>query len=191
MTYKFRIWKGAFLLVILNYVCSSCNYNAEETINKTSTLLPNGKHLVVEKINKETTSVGVFTHHNYGTSHSFTYTFSINPGNINWDGGSGEPKNILFCKDTTYIRYLKEKSIKVEYTDSIDDTITYNYHDEIQEVFQKHRDERYFFNLFGDAYWVEISSQNYSSVHKSCDEYPIPNDNELSLIPIANDQVNK
>lgn len=181
MTYKFIIRQGASFVIILNCLFSSCNYNTEEMIDKTSILLPNGKHLVVEKTNKETTAVGVFTNHNYGMSHSFTYKISINPGDINWDGGSGEPKYITFCKDTTYIRYLQEKSIETEYTDSIDHTTKHNHHFEIREVFQKYIDDRYFFKLLGDDYWVEISSEDYFFVKKSGDEYYIPNDNEILL----------
>ena len=186
MTNIAGIQKWIIFVIILNFLFISCNYNAEEIIDKTSKILPNKKHLVVEKINKETTAVGIFTNHNYGTSHSFTYTFSVNPGDINWDGGSSEPKSILFCKDTTYVRYLKEKSIKVKYTDSIDGVIKDKHHFEIHEVFQKHIDERYFFKLLGNDYWAEISSENYSSIQKSCDEYLIPNDNELTLEPVVN-----
>lgn len=181
MTYKFCLKKGTYLIVLLNCLVISCNYNTEEILDKTSKILPNGKHIVVEKSTKETTSRGVFTNHNYGTSHRYSYTFLMPKEDINWNGGSGEPKNILFCKDTIYVRYLKEKSIRTKYIDSTDNTTKYNYHSEIHEAFQKHIDERYFFKLFGDDFWVDITSENYSSVKKSCDDYHIPNDNELAL----------
>jgi hypothetical protein len=150
-------------------------------------MLPNGKHLVVEKITKETTSRGIITNHNYGTSHSFKYKLLLSKEDINWNSGSGEPKNILFCKDTIYIRYLKEKSIRTEYIDSVDNTTKYNYHSEIHEVFQKHIDKRYFFKLLGTDFWVDITSENYSSLKKSCDDYLIPNENELTLKSNVND----
>ncbi|MEI6866142.1 hypothetical protein [Flavicella sp.] len=73
------------------------------------------------------------------------------------------------------------------YIDSIDNTTKYNYHSEIQEVFQKHIDERYFFKLFGNDFWVDIPSENYSFLKKSCEDYDIPSDNELSLKFNVND----
>lgn len=69
-------------------------------MTKTSKILPNGKHIIVEKNTKEMTSRDIFTNHNYGTSHQFTYKFLLTEDNISWDGGSAEPKNIIFYKDT-------------------------------------------------------------------------------------------
>lgn len=181
MTYRFSFKKGTYFLILLNCLFSSCNYNTKENTDLTSKVLPNGKHIIIEKITKETTSHGIFSKHNYGTSHSFKYKFSISQEKIDWYGGSGEPKNILFCNDTIYIRYLKEKNITTNYIDSLNNTTKYNYHSEIQEIFQKHIDKRYFFKLFGNDFWVDIASDDYYYLKKSCDDYPIPNDNELSL----------
>lgn len=174
------IVKILFLLSAI--LLSGCNSKVKETINKEVKLLPNGKRLTVEKKNKETTHIGIFSKHNYGTSHSFTYKISVNPGNINWDGGTGEPKHLLFCKDDIYIKFLKEESVKVEYTDSIDYQVKDRYDYEIKEAFQKHIDERYFFNLFGDDYWIDVSEEEYTSKNKYCEDYSIPNDDELKLI---------
>lgn len=173
--------KSIYLFILLSYLLSSCKYDSEETIDKTNSTLPNGTHIIVEKVNKKTTSRGLITNHKYGVSYSFTYKFLVHQGNISWDGGSAEPKNILFCKDTTYIRYLKKKRIKTEYFDTTDSTTQYNYHTEIHEYFEKHIDKRYFFQLLGDAYWIEITPTHYSSIKDICDEYDIPNDNELSI----------
>lgn len=123
---------------------------------------------------------GIITKHTYGISHSLTYNFELDKDNVTWNGGSAEPKEILFCKDTTYLRYLKEKEIKVAHIDSIGRTVDYQYHLELVEVFQKHIDERYFFKLLGDGHWVEIPSKNYPNGQKGCRAFDIPNDNELS-----------
>jgi len=179
MTYKIK----TLLLALFYCLLISCNQKTEEIINLTSKILPNQKHLVVEKTNRKTKFLGIFSNHNYGTSYRFSYKLSLNPGDINWNGGSGEPKYLLFCKDTTYIRYLKKKSIKTAYTDPENDSIKYNYHYEIQEVFQKHIDKRYFFQLFGDDYWVDMPAENYTSLNTLCNEYSVPNDNELLLKP--------
>lgn len=177
--------KSFFILLVAISAIYSCTTKTEKRIDKTNKLLPNGKYLMVEKINIDKTSIGVFTKNNYGTRHSFGYKFSVNKGNVNWNGGSSEPKHIIFCKDSTFIHSLKEKRIKVEYTDPVDNTVKYNHHYEIQDLFEKHMDERYFFKLFGNEYWVEISPDNYILKKESCEEYPIPNDNELSLPSIS------
>lgn len=181
-------------IILLFSLLTSCNSETEEIIDKTNKTFSNGITMTVEKVNKETTSRGIFTNHNYGTSHSYTYSFSIKEGKINWDRGSGEPKHIIFHQDTTYISYLKNKVIKTKYTDSITNTTQYNHHSEIRAVFQQHIDKRYFFKLFGDDYWNDITPEHYNSVKKLSEEFSIPNDNELTLLPapyelIKNDSI--
>ncbi|WP_158851135.1 hypothetical protein [Algibacter sp. L1A34] len=187
MTNTFRITITTLLLIAFNCLVTSCDYQEEETIDKTSIILPNGKHIVVEKTNTESTAIGVFSNHNYGTTHRFTYKFSIDQDRIDWDGGSGEPKNITFCKDTTYIRYLKEKTITTNYTDSLTQETERHQRNEIQEFFQKHIDKRYFFKLLGSDYWVDIPLEHYTSISNECEEYQIPNDEELALPSMKND----
>ncbi len=169
------------LVLLIVAFLSNCDSEVKEVIDTEMKLLPNGKRLIVEKTNKETTQIGIFSKHNYGTSHSYRYKISIKPDGVNWDGGNGEPKHLLFCKDTIYIHYLKKKSVRDEYTDSIDNRIKTKYDYEVKEVFQKYIDERYFFKLFGDDYWIDVSPEDYNFDNKSCNKYLIPNDNELSL----------
>lgn len=177
-----------FISLLLISILHSCTTKTKKRIDITNIQFPNEKYLMVEKTNEDKTSIGVFTKNNYGTKHSFAYKFSVDNGNINWNGGSGEPKHILFCKDTTFVHSLKEKSVNTQYTDSLDNTIKYKHHYEIQDIFEKHIDERYFFKFFGNEYWVEISPENYMLKKESCDEYAIPNDNELSLTPVITDK---
>lgn len=178
---EFQKKNKLLLALIISYLLISCNNTTEKTIDKTNNRLPNGKRLIVEKINKETTSIGIFSKHNYGTSHHFTYKVSIKPGDINWNGGTAEPKQLIFKNDTTYIRYLKKKRINIKYLDSLDSTVKYKHKSEIHAFFQKHIDNRYFFKLLGDDYWIDISLNNYEAVKKRGNEYIIPNDNEYSL----------
>ena len=170
---------------------SSCNSYTEKRTGITTNQLPNGKKLSVEKTSKETTEIGIITNHNYGTTHTFTYKVSINKNEINWDGGSAEPKYILFCKDTTYIRYLEEKRTEIEYKDSLSNSVKSNSYYEIKEFYQKLVDKRYFFKLFGKQYWINIPADAYNSKKKFCDEYIIPNDNELTLKPTSTDSTKK
>ena len=180
MKCKFYKIKGGYFILIIIQLLIGCDVKTEERIDKSSKTFPNGKNIIVEKLNKESTSTGIITSINYGTSHSFRYEFTLTEDNIKWDGGSAEPKNIIFCKDAIYIRYLKEKSLNTIVTDSTDTIIENNTY-EIKEFYQKHIDRRYFFKIFGDDFWEDISSEDYYSVIKSCDEYVIPNDGELLL----------
>lgn len=181
MTSKFKIRTAAFLLAITAILCSSCTYDTEEKVDKSNKLLSNGKHLEVEKTTKLTTATGFFTKYSYGIAHSFIYKLSINPGDVNWDGGSAEPKNIIFYKDDAYIHYLKEKEVQVEAFDSLDNIVKSSNQLEVQDFYEKHIDERYFFKLFGDDYWTEISAAEYLVAKQSSEEYDIPNDNELTV----------
>ena len=174
-----------FILIIIQFLFS-CEFKTEERIDKTSQTFPNGKHIIVEKLNKESTSTGILTNINYGTSHSFKYQFTLTEDNIKWDGGSSEPKNIIFCKDAIYIRYLKEKSLNTTVIDS-SDTIIENNTYEVKEFFQKHIDRRYFLKIFGDDFWEDISSENYYSMKNSCGELFIPNDGELFMVAEVSD----
>ena len=49
MKSKLKTKKRILLLLLICFLCSACNQNTEKTIDKTSEVLPNGKHLVVEK----------------------------------------------------------------------------------------------------------------------------------------------
>ncbi len=171
--------KKTLLLTTLFFLFSNCKSDIKETTDKTSKILPNGKHLIVEKINRKTTSIGIFTNHNYGVTHSFNYKITINPDNIKWNEGSGEPKSILFCNDTVYIRYLNERTIRM---DTINKKTKYSYHTEVREIHQKFIDKRYFFNLLGDSYWIDILPNTYSRLqNENSKEYSIPNDNEITI----------
>ena len=169
------------ILLLLSIFFSSCTYDTEELITNTNKTYPNNKTISVEKKSAETTSTGIFTKLNYGTTHSFSYRFSIKKDNIDWDGGSAEPKNIIFKENSIYIRCLKKKRIKEEITDSITNTSTFDYHTEINEAFEQHIDNRYFFKLFGDDFWTSIEPEQYANIKESKEEYEIPNDNELNL----------
>lgn len=162
------------LLCLLN-----CTHISDESTDIVSKILPNGKHLVVEKTNRETTSIGIITKHNYGSTHSFSYKIVINEGSIEWSGGSGEPKHLLFCDDAVYIHYLKNKWVEEPVIDSLNQSPKRYYR--IQDHYQAYIDNRYFFKLLGDAYWVETTLENYTKQKSTCDEFEVPNDNELVL----------
>lgn len=169
-----------FLLLLLCLLLStSCTNETEETVNKTTTLLANTKKLMVEKTNKDTKSIGVFSGSNYGNTHKFTYSIKID-NDASWYGGSKEPTNIIFCKDSIYLRSLKKTSVSTDTLDiETNETLTVT-NTEIQEVFEKYIDKRYFFKLFGDDYWSDITAHEYELKNSTCVEFEVPNENELA-----------
>jgi len=179
---KFQNLKNCFLILLsISLICSeSCKQDSVVTVTKNKVEIGNGKILSIVKTNKDTKSIGYFTGNNYGTSHRFTYTMEIEPDDIIWDGGSGEPKQIIYCNGTTYIRYLVKKSIRTESVDSITNEINIDYHNEVREELQQHVDKRYFFKLFGDDYWLNVPNSDLDSLQSGCKTFEIPNDNELS-----------
>ncbi len=181
MIYKIdKVYRHNYILVLC-LLAFSCNNSVKETTSEKSVVLPNGIHLTVVKTNKYRTSVGILTNTNYGTTHSYKYNVLLNEPNINWSYGSGEPKNLLFCKDTTYIHYVNKNSYPIKVTDSITNTITTKYTHKVENMYQKYIDKRYFFNLFGDDFWLDITPERYNKIKNLCSEYVIPNDNELTL----------
>jgi len=168
-----------FTCLVLLFVITSCSQLSTENTDIVSKLLPNGQHIEIEKTNKETTSIGILTKHNYGTTHSFTYKITLDEMGIEWNGGSGEPKNLLFCNDTLYIHYLKNKWVEEQVKDSLSQRPNGDY--QIQNCYQTFIDKRYFFKLLGDAYWVETTQANYNKQKSTCKEFEVPNDDELVL----------
>lgn len=168
------------ILPLLVLLTESCKQDSVVIISKTKVEIGNGKILTIEKINKDTKSIGYFTGNDYGTTHRFTYKMEIEPDGITWDGGSGEPIQIIYCNDTTFIRYLIKKSIKTESIDSITNETKIDYHNEVKEELQRYMDNRYFFKLFGDDYWLNVPPDTLSNSGDQCMTFEIPNDRELS-----------
>ncbi|WP_158974854.1 hypothetical protein [Cellulophaga sp. L1A9] len=170
-----------FLVITVVVSFAACNDTVKETVTKRSEILPNGMHLTIEKTDIKKTSFGIFTNHNYGTSHRFKYRVAVDKGSIDWDFGVGEPKHFLFCNKGVYIHYLNENSYTEEVRDTINDTIEEVRVIKIENQYQKYIDERYLFKLFGDAYWVDVSEEEYARNKALCSEQEIPNDNELTI----------
>jgi len=158
----------------------SCKTETEINTNVTHKQLPNSKFLEVLKTEKTEMHKGIFTGHNYNTSHSFNYQFTVNKNEVIWKNkGSAVPKTIVFCNDTTYIKYLQKKS--VAYQQFPNDTII-KYKDTIVEKYDKFIDKRYFFKWFGEVSWLTISKDEYNAKKSSCNEYVIPNDEDFKNI---------
>ncbi|AIY12492.1 hypothetical protein M667_04320 [Cellulophaga baltica NN016038] len=180
MAMKIPSYKILFAITLIAFFVS-CTDKVKETVTKKSEMLPNGMHLTIEKTDIKKTSFGIFTNHNYGTSHRFKYRVAVDQGSIEWDFGVGEPKHFLFCDKGIYIHYLNENSYTEEARDTINDTIEEVRVTKIENQYQKYIDERYLFKLFGDAYWVDVTEEEYARNKSLCSEQAIPNDNELTI----------
>lgn len=169
-------------LVALSTTIFSCKSSTEESTTKKSSVLPNGMRLTVLKINKDKTSIGILTGTNYGTIHTYKYNVLLHEPDVNWSFGSGEPKNVLICKDTIYIHYTNKNRSSTTVTDSITNATNTTYNYKVENLYQKHIDNRYFFNLFGDDFWLDVTPERYNEIKNSCEEYAIPNDGELTVV---------
>lgn len=182
MSSRINLHRQLFTTLTLLLLAISCTTTTNEYIEAKNAVLPNGRRLETTIIEKISSQKGILSNHVYNTSTRFTYRTYISKDRVHWNGGSSEPKNIIFCNDYIYIRYLKEKNIATPYESEVDSTIRYDYTYEIIEGFQKHIDERYFFKLLGDDFWVDIPSEEYKNLKEYCTEDEVPNDNRLSIL---------
>lgn len=181
---KYQSMKTKILLIIVVLFLISCTTQEEISTNVTSELLSNNRLIEVLKTEKTSTSTGIITHSNYGTTYSFEYQFTVDKNAVIWKNkGSAIPKKIVFCNDTTYVKYLRKKSIAYQKVES--DTITRTmYKDTIVTMHEAFIDNRYFFKLFGDSFWTIVDEDKYDARKAKYTEYEIPNDNDFELINI-------
>lgn len=167
-------------LLFLSFFLLSCHSKTEKVEHIQSITVQNGKSLEIKKTDRNTTSIGIITSHNYGTTHQYSYEMTLD-GDIYWYGGSHEPKQILFHNEQVYLKFLYQKRYNTSTLDTlINETKTSHYY-KTEEDYQKHIDERYFFNWFGKDYWLNIDSMEYHSLQKVGQEFEVPNDGELIL----------
>ncbi|MGB0871010.1 MAG: hypothetical protein ACPG6V_11445 [Flavobacteriales bacterium] len=178
MKFNFSYSSIFISIFILFITVLSCRSETEEIVNSESILLENGKLLEIEKTDRNTSSIGIFSNHNYGVTHQYSYQLTLDD-DIDWIGGSHEPKQILYHNEDVYIRFLQKKRYTISWIDSLTQENKSSFEYRIEPGFQKHIDERYFFKLFGKDYWVNIDSNRYYFQQKDGKEYDIPNDGEL------------
>lgn len=172
MKYYFSI---TILLVFI-----SCTTKTEINTNVTSKQLAKNKLLAVQKTEKTDSRKGIFSNHEYSSSYSYNYQFTINDNEVIWqDKGSAVPKNILFSEDTVYINYVEKKS--VPYQQAANDTIA-RYKDSIVTKYDQFIDNRYFFKWFGEFSWQSITLEKYNKKILNGTEYSIPNDDDLKYL---------
>ena len=169
-----------FLGVISLLIFSNCETKTKTTVNKQTIALGNTAYLTIQKTNIDRTSIGVFSRHNYGTSHFFKYDLHIDKNDIRWQGSMSEPKEVSLYKDNVFLKLLEEKLITNTVKDTLKDSIITRHNYQVKKAYLKHIDKRYFFKLFGDAFWLNIDSTTYHNAKLKGKAFVIPNDNEFS-----------
>lgn len=161
---------ATWLILVSCLFLLACERREYVTTHEVREEYANGKHVIVKKETTDVESRGGITGTSYSSTHHFDYQVSITPGRIYWEGGgSSEPKYVLFCgEDSLYFHYVRKKSVRDQ-------------PDVSASEFIRHVDERFFFKLLGKAYWLNVESEDYQQKQKSCKEFPIPNDDELSI----------
>ena len=160
---------NVFIYLTILLSIAACNSQTEVREKIISAELPNGFLIQVKKIDTYTSQIGVVSGHVYGKSHAYSYQFTLSPGRIYWYGGSSVPQEIILCSNEIYIHYLQLDS---QGNSGEASKI-------IKSHYDKHIDNRYFFKLLGDQYWVTDSALTYKNSN-NCKKSDIPNDRELT-----------
>jgi hypothetical protein len=172
-------------LIGLQGLLSSCSENRNETVNEyRAQLKDNYQVLITRKVTK-TEHRGALTNNNYGSTLSIAYGLKIKDKNrtlVDSNLGGEEPKHLLICPNETLLRvvgeyYSKQQDAKKEEPNK--ENIN-EYKVEIRASYKKLIDERYFFNLLGEAFWVVDEENSYTTLvanNSDCSEYSLPNDN--------------
>jgi hypothetical protein len=172
-------------LLLSALLLASCASEAHESEKRREASFPGGYRIEVLKKDSYTRYQGLLTGHEYGTRHEYAYSFELWPARVAWSGGSAEPKTLVLCGEQIYLRYL---DIEVEEREAG----TANEQDADAQAIgpprtmkavarqAKLRDERTFFNLFGEARWINVEPGDVP-VSADCREHAIPNDHELAL----------
>ncbi len=174
-------FKKSAIIWLISTLFFACKPEVERYPVSFNKIWDNGMHIQVDKINQNTKMVGLLSKKVYRTTHTYSYSLMVDDGDINWEGGSAEPKHLLLCNDSIYLHSLKLKVQHTDPTDSLSSRKQAAYY-VIEHAYQVYIDERYFFNWFGDDFWVDVSPEIYEQRKVECVEYPIPNDEELNLL---------
>lgn len=160
---KYHICILVSVLVISACDSSSVEYNYTHTKK-----YDEGWRIELNKREILTTRIGILSGHDYGTRRTFNYSFKLSPGRIKWKNSNAEPRNIVFCENEIYLHSVGKVLIKSGE----------KYKNILKNKYELFIDERFFFKLLGDQYWLDITKSKYIKNSKLCLENKIPNDGE-------------
>lgn len=140
--------------------------------------------LMVEKMDQNEVEKGVVTGHIYKVSAVFTYAIELKPEQAIWSKRGAEPKHLLLCDEHLYLHFMEKRRNALydqRQSESEADIASEEPKYIVGHHYSQFVDKRYLFNWFGDAYWVDISQDQYASATTQCEEYSVPNDNEFII----------
>jgi hypothetical protein len=157
-----------YVIVIVLFLCTTCTTKTQVYVSTFSTKYDNGRSIDVKREDRYTRWTGYFSKIDYGQTNSFSYSFNIHPDDYEWEGLMNQvPLELIFCSNDTYLK-VTERIVRYDSLYSageFKDTTLYF----------KNVDDRYFFNLFGDQYFIAADSTDYQERSIKCKQVLIPN----------------
>lgn len=175
---------GKSTLLFLILLCS-CSTDKKETFAEYRLDTKEGYHIQINSQITKKEYRGVITHADYGSTLNVNYRLAIKDHNwslVKTELGSEEPKHLLICGQEIRLHVVGEYYTKQskETAQAEDQARNDQFELKIEPRYKKLIDERYFFNLFGEAVWVLEEKDLYNSQvnnNPDCVEYALPNDN--------------
>jgi hypothetical protein len=156
-----------YLIVVLLFILTMCSHNTEVYQSTFKKKYANGKAIEVVREDRVTKWKGMLTGTDYGGTNTFTYKFNIEPDDSKWEGSYNQvPLALVFCDNETFLK-VTDRIIKY---DSLYGPGTFK----DTTLYFKNVDERYFFKLFGEQYFVDSDSVSYLQIKTKCNEVPVP-----------------
>lgn len=195
VNFKWRNMKNkkVWILIGLLSFLSSCETEKKETFNEYVVDLNKDYQVLISSHVTKKEYRGAITNTDYGSSVNAKYKLKIKHKNrtlIDSNLGSEEPKHLLICPDEIGLHLVGEyyhkqdKAINADKEVETDEVkaneLADEYEMEIGAHYKKLRDERYFFHLIGDIFWVDEEAKIYNeklSNNDVCIEYPLPSAN--------------
>ncbi|RTE67442.1 hypothetical protein EH243_00370 [Amphritea opalescens] len=180
------IFNKKIALGIVPFVClmlAGCDRSVTATaVSNRSVQLDSDHVLMVEKMDQNEVEKGVITGHVYKVSDVFKYAIELKPEQAIWSKRGAEPKHLLLCDEGLYLHFMEKRRNPLYVqpepeAKAASEALKYI----VGHHYSQFVDKRYLFNWLGDAYWVDISQDQYASAAAQCEEYPIPNDNEFIM----------
>jgi hypothetical protein len=154
-------------MLSLLFLLVACSSNTDVYTSTFHQSYDNGRSIEVVREDRVTKWKGLLTGTNYGETNNFDYSFTTEPDGYEWRGLTNQaPLALIFCGDETFLKVTE----RVVERDSLYGPV--NLADKM--FYFKNVDERYFFKLFGQQYFVASDSIQYQESLAKCGEVPVP-----------------
>lgn len=174
------------LLICVQGLLSSCSENKNEIFSEYQVDIKEDYKVLISSTITKKEYRGAITNADYGSTVNVSYKLRIKNKNrtiIDSYLGSEEPKHLLVCPNEIMLHVVGEyynKTNNKEESSEPNTEATEEYKMEVKARYKKLIDERYFFNLLGDVFWIVDEKnlyQNQLANTKDCSEHPLSNEN--------------